>query len=409
MIRRTAAGLALACALTTGAQAQDLKAEVIHWWTSGGESAAVRVFAEQYTKAGGTWIDTAIAGGANARTAAINRTVGGNPPTAMQFNTGKQFDDLVEADLLANVDAVAAEGHWKDIMPAAITAAVTRNGHVYAVPVNIHGQNWLFASNAALAKVGAPMPKNWTELFATMDKMKAAGLTALAFGDQKTWERGLFNTTLGGVGGGDMFIAFWGKHDVGMVKSQDFRKVAESFRKLRTYVDAGAPGRNWNDATTMVIQGKAGFQFMGDWAKGEFTAANQVAGKDYDCTVLGDHGTPYMLGGDVFAMPKNPKAVAAQTLLAKTLLDPVTQIEFAKKKGSIPVRLDLDVSSLDACAQKATKWLADKSTQIPANELLSPPAMTGAVEDIVSQFWNDPSVTTDAFVTKIAAALSAQY
>ena len=49
------------------------KAEVIHWWTSGGESAAVKVFAEQYTKAGGTWMDTAIAGGANARTAAINR------------------------------------------------------------------------------------------------------------------------------------------------------------------------------------------------------------------------------------------------------------------------------------------------------------------------------------------------
>ena len=74
---------------------------MIHWWTSGGESAAVKVFAEQFTKAGGTWMDTAIAGGANARTAAINRTVGGTPPTAMQFNTGKQFDELVENDLLA--------------------------------------------------------------------------------------------------------------------------------------------------------------------------------------------------------------------------------------------------------------------------------------------------------------------
>jgi glucose/mannose transport system substrate-binding protein len=409
MIRRTATGLALAFAMTGAAQAQDLKAEVIHWWTSGGESAAVRVFAEQYTKAGGTWVDSAIAGGANARTAAINRTIGGNPPTAMQFNTRKQFDDLVEADLLANVDKVATDGHWKDIMPAAITAAITRNGHVYAVPVNIHGQNWLFASTAALAKAGATMPKNWDEFFTALDKLKAAGLVPLAFGDQKTWERNLFNPVLAGRAGSDAFVAFWNKHDTSFVKGPAFRQVAESFRRLRGYVDPGSPGRNWNDATAMVIQGKAGFQIMGDWAKGEFTAANQTAGKDYDCTVLGDKGVPYVMGGDVFALPKNPKAVAAQTLLAKTLLDPVTQIEFAKKKGSIPVRLDLDVSSLDVCAQRAGKWLADKTTQVPANELLASPALTGAVEDVVSQYWNDPSVTTDAFVTKIAAALSAQY
>src|SRR5258708_21970826 len=129
---------------SAGASAQEMKAEVIHWWTSGGESAAVKVFADQFRAAGGTWIDTAIAGGATARTAAINRTVGGNPPSAMQFNTGKQFDDLVENALLADVDAQAATQNWKTVLPAPFVQAVTRNGHAYAVPVNIHGQNWLF-------------------------------------------------------------------------------------------------------------------------------------------------------------------------------------------------------------------------------------------------------------------------
>ena len=87
---------AAALMLATIAPGMAQTAEVIHWWTSGGESAAVRVFADQFTKAGGKWVDTAIAGGVNARTAALNRTIGGNPPTAMQFNTGKQFDELVE-------------------------------------------------------------------------------------------------------------------------------------------------------------------------------------------------------------------------------------------------------------------------------------------------------------------------
>ena len=47
--------LASVCGLLfSGPAAAQMKAEVIHWWTSGGESAAVKVFADQFTKAGGT-------------------------------------------------------------------------------------------------------------------------------------------------------------------------------------------------------------------------------------------------------------------------------------------------------------------------------------------------------------------
>ncbi|MGF6552356.1 3-hydroxyisobutyrate dehydrogenase-like beta-hydroxyacid dehydrogenase [Paraburkholderia youngii] len=45
------------------AHAEPLKANVIHWWTSGGESAAIRQFAVAYDKAGGQWVDNAVAGG----------------------------------------------------------------------------------------------------------------------------------------------------------------------------------------------------------------------------------------------------------------------------------------------------------------------------------------------------------
>ena len=413
MFHRPTAAIALVAllALAGEAKADGPPAEVIHWWTSGGESAAVKVFAEQYRAAGGTWMDTAIAGGANARTAAINRTVGGDPPTAMQFNTGKQFDDLVENDLLTNVDAQEAAQNWNAILPAAFVQAVTRNGHAYAVPVNIHGQNWLFYSTAALTRAGAEPPADWDQLFTALDKLKTAGLIPLAFSGQKNWERNLFNNVLAGHGGRDMFVAFWGKRDVAMVKSAPFRDVAETYKRLRGYVDPGSPGRNWNDATSLVIQGKAGMQFMGDWAKGEFTAAGLTPGKDYGCTVLGDHGIAYVMGGDVFAFPvlKDPAKTKAQQLLARVLLEPATQIEFAQKKGSIPVRLDVDTSSLDVCARKASGWIADKNAQVPANEMLSPPALTGAIEDVISQYWNDAAMTTDSFVGKIASTLSQQF
>jgi glucose/mannose transport system substrate-binding protein len=403
--------LAVVCAAGVPANAQEMKAEVIHWWTSGGESAAVKVFADQFTKAGGVWIDSAVAGGVNARTAAINRTIGGNPPTAMQFNTGKQFDELVEGNLLTDVEAVANENKWRGIMPEAIVRAASRNGRMYAVPVNIHGQNWLFYNKAVLEKIGAAEPTNWTDVFVALDKVKAAGLIPLAFSGVKVWERNLFNAVLVGQGGATMFEDIYGKRDATRAASPEFKAVAETYARLRSYVDPGSPGRNWNDATTLVIQGKAGMQVMGDWAKGEFVAAGQTAGKEFGCTVLSNKGTGYVMGGDVFAFPKlkDPAQAKAQLALAKIMLDPETQIAFAMKKGSIPVRLDLDPSSLDLCAQKAMKWLADKSQQVPSQEMLSPPALTGAVEDAISQYWNTPTMTADAFAAKVAGILKAAF
>ena len=406
-----AAGLVAALA-AGGAWAQTAgRAEVIHWWTSGGESAALKVYADAFTKAGGTWVDNAVAGGANARTAAINRVVGGDPPTAMQFNTGKQFDDLVENGLLNNVDALAKSEDWARTVPPSIVAAVTRDGHAYAVPVDIHGQNWFFFSKAALDKAGVAQPTTWAELFPALDKLKAAGLVPLAFSGQKTWERGLFGATLAGMGGSDMFQRFWGKRDVAMVKTPEFRRIAEAYRKLHDYVDPGSPGRNWNDATALVITGKAGMQVMGDWAKGEFTNAGQTAGKEYGCAVLSDKGATYLIGGDVFAFPKvkDPAVQQTQLVMERVMTDPANQVAFSAKKGSIPARLDADTSSLDECARQASTFVKDASAQSPAIELLSPPAMTGALEDIISQYWNDRSMTTDTFVTKVAAALSDSY
>ncbi len=411
-LRLTTSALALAVALgwAGAVQAEELKAEVIHWWTSAGESAAVKVFADAFNKAGGTWVDTAIAGGSNARTAAINRIVGGQPPTAMQFNTGKQFDDIIANGLLNDVDAEAKAGGWDKVVPAAFVKAVTRNGKYYAVPINIHGQAWLWYNTAVFEKAGLQPPKTWDDVLADADKLRAAGVVPLAFSGQKTWERGLFNVVLEQKGGRDLYYAVYRDKDPKAVKGDGFKAVAETFAKLRGLVDPGSPGRNWNDATGMVIQGKAAMQIMGDWAKGEFINAHLTPGKEYGCTVLGQgSGDPdYIMGGDVFVMAKtsDPAQVKAQQLLVKVLMDPTTQLAFNAKKGSIPIRQDIDMSSLDICAQRAAQLLKDPQRQIPAVEMLVTSDVTGATEDVISNYWNTPSMTAAAFADKFAGALA---
>jgi glucose/mannose transport system substrate-binding protein len=403
--RISAYTLSVALLCSSSALAQQ-KAEVLHWWTSAGESAGVRVFADQFTKAGGTWVDNAIAGGANARTAGINRMVGGNPPTMMQFNTGKQFDELVSNDLLRDVEKQAQAGKWREIMPKPIVEASVRNGKFYAVPINIHGQNWLFYNTKVFADAGLEAPKTFPELIASGEKLKAKGIIPLALGGQPNWEHNLFRAVLVGHGGADMFRKLYGARDQKAMKDPKFKEVVELFGKMRALVDPGSPGRNWNDATALVITNKAAMHFNGDWAKGEFIAAGQTAGKEYGCTLVGQE-PKLQIGGDVFVFPatKDKVQLATQDKLIEVLLDPTSQIEFNKKKGSIPVRMDVDVSSMDACAQKANAVLKDPANQVEAMELISTPNFSGAMQDAVTQYWNNPSMSADTFIDKVIAAM----
>jgi glucose/mannose transport system substrate-binding protein len=390
-----------------GAQAQANRAEVLHWWTSGGESAAVKELATAYTQAGGTWVDSAIAGGEQARSAAINRMVGGTPPTAAQFNTSKQFLDLIDSGMLNNVDAVAAKNNWDKILPAPILNSIKIKGHFYAVPVDIHMPAWFWYSKAAFAKAGiAAEPKTADEFFADLDKLKAAGIVPLAFGGQPWQEKVTFYAWLAHVGGPDMYMKLYRDKDAAMVLTPQFKAFLTSFKRLKGYVDAGSPNRNWNDATAMVISGKAGVQIMGDWAKGEFATAHQTAGKEFGCFPGFGPKSPYLVAGDVFVFPKTTDAaqVKSQQLLATVFTSPATQVAFSNKKGSIPIRTDVDVKGLDACAQMGVTIMKDMSRQLPTPEMLITPDLEGSLQDVVTKFWNTTESADDA-AKAIAAAL----
>jgi glucose/mannose transport system substrate-binding protein len=381
------------------AHADPLKATVIHWWTSGGESAAIRQFADAYNKAGGQWVDNAIAGADQARATAINRIVGNDPPTAAQFNTSKQFHDLIDQGLLNNIDSVAAKENWNAIFPQSILDSIKSNGHFYAAPVDIHMQSWFFYSKPAFQKAGITHePQSFDELLADLDKLKAAGLIPLALGGQAWQEKITFDAVFANVGGTDLYLKVYRDRDANAVKSAAFKNVLTTFKRLHNYVDPGSPGRNWNDATALVISGKAGVQIMGDWAKGEFSAAKQVAGKDFGCFPgFGPH-SPYMVAGDVFVFPKtdNANAVKAQQLLATVMTSPAAQVAFSARKGSIPIRPDVDASSLDICAKEGIEIMKDKSRQLPNPEMLIPPDLQGALTDVITNFWNKNQSVDDA-------------
>jgi glucose/mannose transport system substrate-binding protein len=402
--RLFAAALAVSLSLLADSAAQAQRAEVIHWWTSKGESAAVRELAKAYEKAGGTWVDTAIAGGDNARNTAITRMLGGKPPTVAQFNPTQQFHEVVDEGLLADIDFVAKAQNWDTLLPEPLRAFIKRNGKYYAVPVNIHNPTWFWYSKAVLAKAGVTSePANLTEFFAALDKVKASGAIPLALGGQNWQEVILFNMVLQSVDNGALYRRFYASTDGSVALSPAFKQVLTDFKRLKNYVDRGSPNRDWNVAAGLVIADRAGFQVIGDYVKGEFLAARKVAGKDYGCFPGFGPRAPYMIDGDVFVFPKsrNPEVIRAQRLFATVVTSREAQVAFNLKKGSIPIRADVDMAGADLCTQLGLAALKDPSRHLPSPEQVISAEKNAAFGDAITEFWN-----TNQTVDQAARALA---
>jgi glucose/mannose transport system substrate-binding protein len=383
--------------------------EVTHWWTSGGESAAVAEFAKAFDATGNHWVDGAIAGGGpTARPVMVSRITGGDPMGAFQFNTGRQAEELIAAGLLRDLTDLATKEKWAEVIrPKSLLDGCTVDGKVYCVVVNIHSWQWLWLSNKAFADAGVPVPTNWDEFVAAGPALEKAGKIPLAVGGQSWQTTGAFNVLIPAIAGKDIFLKVYKDKDATVAAGPEIAKVfkaADEARKL----SAKSNVQDWNQATNLVITGQAGGQIMGDWAQGEFQVAGQVAGKDYTC--LPGLGVNELIstGGDSFYFPKLADAdkSAAQEVLASTMLSPQTQVAFNLKKGSVPVRGDVDLAAANDCMKKGLDILA-KGNIIPDTNQLMTEDTNNQLNELFVQFWKTPSMTPEEAQKRYAEIIAA--
>ena len=406
-IAAVAVGLAAAMSASAG------EVEVLHYWTSGGEAKSVAELKKIMQGKGHTWRDFAVAGGGgdSAMTVLKSRVISGNPPSAAQTK-GPAIQEWASEGVLANMDTLAKAEKWDELLPKVVADVMKYKGAYVAAPVNVHRVNWMWGSADALKKAGvAGMPRNFDEFFAAADKLKAAGLVPVAHGGQNWQDFTTFESVVLGVGGAKFYQDALVRLDATALNSDTMKKSLETFRRIKSYTDAGAPGRDWNLATAMLIQGKAGFQLMGDWAKGEFLAAGKVPGKDFLCAAAPGTANAFTFNVDSFILFKLKDAAAqkAQSDLASSIMSPEFQQVFNLNKGSIPVRAGMKMDKFDDCAKASAKDFADTAKSgslVPstAHGMAIPPATEGAIKDVVSQFWNDDKVTVADAMKKIAAA-----
>ena len=409
-MKRSLIAAVVSATMATGAVAAE-SVEVLHWWTSGGEAAALGVLKKDLESQVITWNDMPVAGGGGeaAMTALRARVTSGNPPSAVQA-LGFDITDWAKQGVVANLNDLAGKEGWDNVVPTALQKFYKHDGKWVAAPVNVHSTNWVWANKAVLDKAGVnTMPQNWDEFIVALDKVQKAGYVGLAHGGQAWQDATLFDGVVLTTGGVDFYNKAFVQKDHKALNSATMVKAFDRMSQLRSYVDKDFSNSDWNLASAMVIEGKAGFQIMGDWAKGEFLKAKKVQNKDFLCMrVPGTQGM-VSFNSDQFMMFKvGADSQGAQTKLAKAIMNPSFQSAFNVVKGSVPARTDVPNTAFDDCGKKGMADLADanKSGQLVgsmAHGHAVPASIKNGFYDVITGHFNG-TMTSAAAAKAMAEA-----
>ncbi|EPT9249314.1 ABC transporter substrate-binding protein [Photobacterium damselae] len=390
--------------------------EVLHWWTSGGEAKSAQVLQQMMELQGHHWHNFAVAGGGgeSAMTILKTRAVSGNPPTAAQLK-GHDLQEWGKLGFLTSLDRIAQEQQWDKVLPPVIANIMKYDGHYVAAPVNVHRVNWLWANPKVFKAAGATIPISLDDFFVQAKKIKQAGFVPLAHGGQPWQDVTLFENVALAVLGSTNYKRAFVTLDPKVLNGAQMVEVFRQFKRMREVIDPRFEGQSWNKATAMVIEGKAAMQIMGDWAKGEFVQANLKPGKDYICVPAPGTDQQFAYNIDSFAFFKlngSAEDEKAQQDLAQTIMSPAFQSLFNLTKGSIPVRLDIDMSEFDQCALESMKDLkATSKTKhfVPSisQGLATTSYVQSAISDVVSEFFHDPNAKPQQAAKQLARAIRA--
>ncbi len=366
------------------------KLEIFSWWTAGGEAdglkALLGVFHDKYPDIKVN--NAAVAGGAgtNAKAVLATRMQGGDPPSTFQVHGGAELMTWVDAGKMQPLDDLYKKNGWNDKFPKDLIDMVSKNGKIYAVPVDIHRGNVLWYNKKVFEDNNLQPPATFDDFFKVADKLKAKGITPLALGDKEIWPSiMIFEDILLAELGPDDYKKLW-TGDVAF-DSPKVKKSVDLFKKMLGYINDDHSSRAWQDASQLVADGKAGMNIMGDWAKGYYQSLKLEPNKDYGYITTPGTDGDFMVITDTFGLPKGVKKEQDVNKFLTVLGSVKGQDAFNTLKGSIPARTDADTSKYDVYGQKTIKdFKKDALTPSLAHGSAAPEAFLTKVTQAVNIF-----------------------
>ncbi|MBL7199590.1 MAG: carbohydrate ABC transporter substrate-binding protein [Anaerolineae bacterium] len=354
--------LSIALAACGGAKKEKVagELEIFSWWTSGGEvealNAVYAIFSAQYPDV--TVENAALAGGqgqgGNMKALLETRMMGGEPPDSFQVHLGRELTDShVVADRMEPLDWLYEEEGWNEVFPQDVIEIASYEGKPYSVPVNIHRSNVMWYRPSRLAEVGVTKPPaTWDEFFVVAEKLKAAGIPALAIAEQDSnggFSGHVLENILVSVMGPEkyrgLFSGSTGWDD------PDVTKSLEIMNKIYDYANPDYLSTSWGDINDRFVSDDGpAMMVMGDWTHGVLMSKGF---KDYHWTTAPGTEGLFMVLSDSFGLPKNAPHRANAVAFLRIIGSKAGQDAFNPIKGSIPARTDGDRSKYDEYLNEA--------------------------------------------------------
>lgn len=347
--------------------------EVMTWWTSASEKPAFQALLDAYaaTSPSVAAKDVSVSGGSGSNAAVVlaQRLADGDPPDVWQTFTGPSTTGYVASGRLADVSSVVTP--MASTLPAGVVDSVTVGGKQYGVPVSAHRQNVLLFNTAALSKAGVAAPAagySQADLERDLAAVKSAGGIPLCLGSKDTFTQAeLFENVLLATVGTEGWQQL--EDDRFAWNGAGTTAALASFGRVLDHADPAAGAMTWDAAAAKLASGGCAFMAMNDSAYAEIAGKGDVQAMPYPGT-----SDAYLAVLDTFVVAKGSAHVDAAKSFLSAATSPQTQLDFATKKGSVPVRTDADLSGLSPYQRTAAEAYRQGPVlpSITHGELLAP-------------------------------------
>ncbi len=386
--------------------------DVLHWWTSASERRAADQLAAHLAQAGVQWKDAAIPGGGGMAAVKVlkSRVLLGDPPDVAQL-IGTTLTDWADIGLVLPLGGVAQRQRWAQVLFPTVLELVSYQGEVIAAPLGLHRINTLLYHRRALARAGVAPPRSWAQLEQAARALQAQGVRPLAWSDEPWQVATVFEAVLLGEAGAPLYRELMVQRRPSAWLDARVEAALLRLRWLRTLAGEPPVERVWSENARALQQGQAAFMLMGDWAKGELLAWGAQIGRDFGCVEV--PGTPgmHLYSVDTLAMLRGARArEAVQEKVAEVVVGVAAQSAYNRIKGSVPVRRDIDPSTLDACARDSWETFAGaRNERVPslAHRMAADEAIKDAVAHALWRFVTDPRSDPQETQRRLAAVIRA--
>ncbi len=339
------------------AQAKELtgELEIFSWW-AGDEGPALEALIDVYKtqNPGVEVVNATVTGGSgvNAKAVLKTRLLGGNPPDSFQVHAGQELiGTWVKADRMQDLTPLFKEEGWMSVFPEGLIKLIGTEDGIWSVPVNIHRSNvvWFIPEN--LKKWGIEAPKTWDDFLKVAPVLEKKGVVPLAIAQNWTHNHLWESVALASLGA-DKWDALW----TGELAFDSPEGVAvwELFGKILKYTNSDASSLSWQQATDMVVDGRAAFNVMGDWAAGYLSTTKKLApGTGFGWAASPGTTGQFMFLADSFGLPKGVPHPENTMAWLKVLGSKEGSDAFNPLKGSISARTDSDLSKYNDYAKSA--------------------------------------------------------